>query len=196
MNDVIEKAKIFVKEHLGLESTGHDYHHVMRVYKMALFLAEDEKVDKNIIALAALMHDLDDPKIAHENSNLAETFLAENVSNEIKKEVLSIIENMSYSAYKKGKSVVSLEGQIVQDADRLDALGAIGIARTFAYGGRNNRVIFNDDKDDFSAIGHFYQKLLLLKDLMNTEKAKIIAKERTDFMNSYLSEFYKEWNND
>jgi len=193
MERVIEKAKKYVKKFSSNESTGHDYHHAMRVYNMALYLSVGKDVDLDVIALAALLHDLDDKKIAVESSRLALDFLEEHVSEFIKFEVIDIIENMSFSDQKQGKKITSLEGKIVQDADRLDALGAIGIARVFAYSGKKNHLIYNDVIDDDSAIAHFYQKLLGLDALMNTVEARIIAERRIEYMKTYLEEFFKEW---
>jgi uncharacterized protein len=193
MERVIEKAKKYVKKFSANESTGHDYHHAMRVYNMALYLSVGKDVDLDVIALAALLHDLDDKKIAVESSRLALDFLEEHVSEFIKFEVIDIIENMSFSDQKQGKKITSLEGKIVQDADRLDALGAIGIARVFAYSGKKNHLIYNDVINDDSAIAHFYQKLLGLDALMNTVEARIIAERRIEYMKTYLEEFFKEW---
>ena len=190
-NSIIDLAKDYVFNILNKDTSGHDYYHCIRVYKNALNIAKHYQVDNQVIALAALLHDLDDPKIS-KNTNHAETFLNEN-NIENKTQILDIIQNMSFSAYKAGKKLSSLEGKIVQDADRLDALGAIGISRCFAYSGHINRPIYVGEKDDFSAIAHFYQKLFKLQDLMNTEEAKIQAKEKIDFMNEFLEKFYQEW---
>lgn len=192
MNSLIDLAKDYVKKILSDEFTGHDYLHSMRVYKMALQLAKDKEVDLEIISLAALLHDLDDYKIAKEGSKRALNFLNEHVNAMIKDKVMDIINNMSYSSYKSGKSVNTLEGMIVQDADRLDALGAIGIARTFAYSGKTNRPIYSEEDGIDSAITHFYDKLIKLENLMNLEEAKSIAKERTKFIYEYLEKFYQE----
>ncbi|MGD9964544.1 MAG: HD domain-containing protein [Candidatus Izemoplasmatales bacterium] len=192
MNNVVELAKDYVKKILSNESTGHDYLHSMRVYKMAIHLAEDKEVDLILISLAALLHDLDDYKIAKEGSKRALNFLNEHVNEKTKDKVMDIINNMSYSSFKKGKTVNCLEGKIVQDADRLDALGAIGIARTFAYSGKTNRPIYSENEGVESAISHFYDKLIKLENLMNLDEAKSIAKERTKFIYEYLEKFYQE----
>lgn len=190
--DVIEHAKKYVYSILNNDSSGHDYYHVLRVYQMALDLSKKQEVDLFVISLAALLHDLDDYKIAKIGSNRVQEYLeTQNIKE--KEVILDIINTMSFHSHKEGKSVHSLEGQIVQDADRLDALGAIGIARVFAYSGVKNRPIYNNDLYDDSSIAHFYQKLLLLPDLMNTEKAKTIAQERVDFMKLYLNTFFAEW---
>lgn len=193
MEAIIEKAKQFVKVNCSTESSGHDYHHAMRVYNMALYLAVGYDVDLNSVSLAAILHDLDDPKIVGDNSQLALGFLKEHVSLDYQKQVIDIINNMSYTSYLQGKRLSSLEGKIVQDADRLDALGAIGIARCFAFSGKNGHLIYDNSIDDKSAIAHFYQKLLNLDVLMNTTEAKIIANNRIEFMKNYLEQFFKEW---
>ncbi|MDT8336209.1 MAG: HD domain-containing protein [Candidatus Izemoplasmatales bacterium] len=193
MKKTIEKAKDYVKELLSDESTGHDYCHALRVYNMALYLAIGKDVDLDVISLAAILHDVDDKKIAPKNSHRALDFLKEHVSDEIKEQVTNIIDNMSYSSQIKGSELHTLEGKIVQDADRLDALGAIGIARCFAYTGKINRKIYDYSIDDDSGIAHFYQKLFNLDALMNTSEARIIAEQRIEFMKEYLKEFFKEW---
>lgn len=191
MKGLIEKAMAYVKDKVSNETTGHDFHHAIRVYNMAVYLSIGYEVNDDVVALAALLHDLDDPKVSEKNSSLALDFLNENVDAEIKNQVLDIINNMSFSSYKKGKVVSSLEGKIVQDADRLDALGAVGIARCFAYSGKTNRMIYDYSIDDDSAISHFYQKLFTLDSLMNTVEARNIAEKRIDFMKNYLREFFR-----
>lgn len=193
MNDIIEKAKNYVKDLAGKEVTGHDYYHAMRVYNMSLYLAVGKEVDIDVISLAAILHDLDDKKIVQKGSRRVEVFLDQYVEKPVKNQVMDIINNMSYSDQVKGKKIESIEGKIVQDADRLDALGAIGIARVFAYSGKTERMIYQNSIDDDSAIAHFYQKLFKLEALMNTTEAKIIARKRIDFMNDYLHEFFSEW---
>ncbi len=193
MDNLILNAFEYVKRHTENESTGHDYHHAVRVYKMAFELAVNKEVNGQVIALAALLHDLDDYKVVSGPSFKAKTFLEEHVSHEVKDQVMTIIDNMSFSAYKEGKTVETLEGKIVQDADRLDALGAIGIARTFAYSGKKGCLLYDDSHEDDTAIAHFYQKLFKLAELMNLEEARIIAKNRIEFMKKYLEEFFLEW---
>ena len=193
MTGLIEKAIAYVKDLVSNETTGHDFHHAIRVYNMAVYLSIGYEVDDDVVALAALLHDLDDPKVSAKNSCLALDFLTENVNDQIKNQVMDIINNMSFSSYKKGKTISSLEGKIVQDADRLDALGAVGIARCFAYSGKTNRMIYDYSIDDDSAIAHFYQKLFTLDSLMNTVEARNIAEKRIEFMKNYLREFFKEW---
>ena len=185
----------YVKDKLDSETTGHDYFHAVRVMNNALQIAEDKEVDLDIIRAASLTHDLIDRKVS---SNISESLLglkkmleAANYSKEVIKDIITIIQDISYS---KGKILESLEGKIVQDADRLDALGAIGIARTFAFGGKNNRMIYNPNKNDNNdSLSHFYDKLFKLKDLMNTDIAKQIAEKRSQYMVNYLERFYQEW---
>ena len=193
MSNVVEKATAYVKKHLSHEPTGHDFHHAIRVYNMAVYLSIGKDVDDDVIALASLLHDLDDPKIAKAGSSLAMDFLKENTDEITKNQVMDIIANMSFSSYKKGKLLDTLEGKIVQDADRLDALGAVGIARCFAYSGKTGRMIYDYSIEDDSAIAHFYQKLFTLDSLMNTVEARSIAEKRIEFMKDYLREFFKEW---
>jgi uncharacterized protein len=193
MTDLIEKAKIFTKDLLGTESTGHDYYHAIRVMNMAIYLAVGQNVDLDVIKLASLLHDLDDPKINKTKSSYVSDFLSKNCDKEMAYKVKEIISSISYSSWLAGKEVESIEGKIVQDADRLDALGAIGIARCFSYSGFAKRMIYDNSIEDDSAIAHFYQKLLKLESLMNTENAKLIASKRIAFMKNYLDEFFKEW---
>ena len=195
MKNKLELVKSYVKEKLSLEATGHDYFHSLRVMNNAIQISNGIEVNLEVIKLSSLVHDLIDEKVS-ENIELSKKELVEKLilfeySETIIKEVLYIIENVSYS---KGNTPSTIEGKIVQDADRLDALGAIGIARTFAYGGNKNRLIYNPGStDDSDSVYHFYDKLFKLKDLMNTENAKIIAEKRTLFMKEYLNAFYKEW---
>jgi len=190
-HELLARAEDFVGKHLANESTGHDLHHVKRVYMMAMNLTAGMEVDTLTIGLASLLHDLDDYKIS-KGTTKARDFLKSNCP-EKEDSVMSIIDNMSFSSHKEGKVVSSLEGMIVQDADRLDAIGAIGIARCFAYSGKVGRPIYDNSFDDYSGIAHFYQKLLGLAVLMNTDKAKQIASERTEFMKLYLERFFSEW---
>jgi uncharacterized protein len=193
MIDIIEEAKKYVKELTLDESTGHDYYHALRVYNSALYLAIGKDVDLDVISLAALLHDLDDEKVAKKNSRFALDFLEKYLDKEKTNQVMEIIHNMSFRVQSKGVELNTLEGKIVQDADRLDALGAIGIARCFAYTGKTGRKIYDYSIDDESAIAHFYQKLFRLDSLMNTSEARNIAEKRIEFMKEYLNEFFKEW---
>ena len=166
---------------------GHDVNHTLRVYKNAMKIAESyPDSNKMIIALASLLHDADDYKLFDTTDNMnARSFITKhNVSNEIIDEICEVINSVSFSK-NRGKSPITLEGQIVQDADRLDAIGAIGIARTFAYGGKNKRSLE-------SSLKHFDEKLLLLKDEMNTKEARVIAEERHEYMISFLERIKEE----
>ena len=185
----------YVKETLNNETTGHDYYHAVRVMNNALQIAKGKDVNLDIIRVSSLTHDLIDRKVSSNIDDsllkLTEKLEVANYSKETIEEIINIIQDISYS---KGKIPKSLEGKIVQDADRLDALGAIGIARTFAFGGKNNRMIYNPGSNDNSdSISHFYDKLLKLKDLMNTSEAKAIAEERSEYMTNYVKRFYQEW---
>lgn len=192
MFEVVEE---YVRSVLQNETTGHDYYHSIRVMNNAVLIAKDMVVDIELIKVCSLVHDLIDHKLVND---------IESAKNDLKKclskaeysvaeiaSIFTIIENISYS---KGNVPQSLEGKIVQDADRLEALGAIGIARTFAYGGKNNRLIYDPEhKGNDDSIAHFYDKLLKLELLMNTKNAKVIARERTAYMKEFLQRFYQEW---
>lgn len=207
--NVVELCKDYVKEFFAGESSGHDYFHTIRVYNNAKLLAsKNPEADLEICELSALLHDVDDRKISPEttkNKDNARKFLKENeVDDETIEAICKIIEKIPFS---EGLIPDTLEGKIVQDADRLDAIGAIGIARTFAYGGNHGVEMYNPDckpklnetkeeykNSDSTTINHFYEKLLLLEDLMNTKEGKEIAKERTVYMQNFLNEFFDEWN--
>ena len=184
---LISDAMDFVSDLLENNSGGHDTAHSLRVYKNALEIAENEPgCDMTVVSLAALLHDVDDHKLFdHENNENAREFLSNSsVSNEKIEEICSVINSVSFSK-NRGKKPETLEGKIVQDADRLDAMGAIGIARTFAYGGEHGRSIEE-------SVMHFHEKLLLLKDEMNTESARKIADSRHAFLEEFLSHYYEE----
>lgn len=202
---IIENAIEYVKEFFKNDHSGHDYSHTMRVYKNAMKISEKEDADTFIVALSALHHDVDDEKISPEtskNKTNARKFMEENnVDSDIEEKVIEIINEISFSGNHKTPN--SIEGKIVQDADRLDAIGAIGIARTFTFGGNKNRKMYDFDikpkdnlnkenyrDDNNTTINHFYEKLLKLKDLMNTKTAKIEASKRHEFMETFLKEFY------
>ena len=195
MSSDFDMIKKYVKSILNSETTGHDYFHSIRVMNNALFISKNYNVNLEIIKVAAITHDLIDEKITN-NIALSLTNLRKQLVNALYnftdiKKIIEIIQTISYS---KGKIPTSLEGKIVQDADRLDALGAVGIARTFAYGGKNNRMIYNQDKDDKTdSLSHFHDKLLKLSLLMNTKEGKNIAKKRTEYMLNYLDVFDAEW---
>lgn len=208
---VIDKTILFVKERLQNAEGGHDWFHIERVFKNTLLIAEDEACNLEIVKLGALLHDIADSKFHNGDETVgpkvARDFLEkENVDEEIIIHVLNIIENISFKGGNIDKNFSSKELEIVQDADRLDALGAIGIARTFNYGGFKNRPIYNPNiaprlnmsKEEYKnseapTLNHFYEKLLLLKDKMNTDSGKKIAQERHNFMEKFLSQFYAEW---
>ena len=202
----------FVKEKLEGAEAGHDWFHIERVWKLSKKIAEKEGGNLEIIELSALLHDIADPKFHNGDETLAlkisKDFLEEiHVNAELIEQVLFVIKNISFKNRAEAPENPPLELQIVQDADRLDAIGAIGIARTFNFGGFKNNLMYHPEikpnlgmnkeeykKSNGTTINHFYEKLLLLKDLMNTETAKKIASERHDFMLQFLDEFYKEWN--
>lgn len=206
--EILQKTATFVRQKLEGEGTGHDWWHIYRVWQTSKAIAQEEGGNSFVIELAALLHDIADHKFHNGNEKVgpqvAFDFLQSlEVEKTIIKQVIKIMEEISFS---KGMKPGSLEGLIVQDADRLDAMGAIGIARAFAYGGYKEREIYNPDiqpveyntKEDYKkntnpTLNHFYEKLLLLKDLMNTNKGKSLAKERHIFMQNYLNQFYQEW---
>lgn len=204
---VIENAVKYVKQIFANDCSGHDYYHTMRVYRLAVQIAKEENADMLIVQLAALLHDVDDAKLSPETyatkKNAVDFMESNGLDNEIIEAVCKIIEEVSFAGT---DSVVpsTIEGKCVQDADRLDAIGAIGIARTFAYGGRKIydpeiKPLVNMGKEEYrqnqnsTSINHFYEKLLLLKDMMNTDAAKRIAEHRQAVMEAYLEEFIAEW---
>jgi len=193
-SQTITNAYDLVAKYLGTEPTGHDAFHIKRVVKLALHIASslEEEVDLFLLELSALLHDIEDPKLNHRGQNIVKTFLDTNlVPHDYQLKINDIIDNLSYSASLKGKFETQIEGKILQDADRLEALGAIGIARTFAYGGHKGRLIV-DDNDPTSTIHHFEDKLLKLESLMNTEEGKKRAQRRTRFIKLYLAQFESE----
>jgi uncharacterized protein len=196
---------------MGEDSTGHDWYHVDRVRKNALLIAERERQgDLFIIEMAALLHDIPDEKLngsVHEGQNKLSNFIEGiPLSADLTLKIIEVINSISFRGGEK-KPLSSIEAKIVQDADRLDALGAIGIARTFAFGGKKGQPIYHPDltvrekmtieeyrQGKSSSIHHFYEKLLLLKDLLNTDTAKMMAEERHRYMEEFLLQFYQEWN--
>lgn len=208
---LIDNTILFVKQKLENAEAGHDWFHIERVYKNALLIAQDEVCDIQIVKLGALLHDIADSKFNDGDETVgprvAREFLeSQNTDEEIIVNVVNIIENISFKGGNFEKKFNSIELEIVQDADRLDAIGAIGIARTFNYGGFKNRQLYNPEiapklnmskeeykKSEAPTINHFYEKLLLLKDKMNTKTGKILAQERHKFMELFLSQFYAEW---
>ncbi len=185
-NKLISSAIEYVRELFAGNSDGHGFDHAMRVYRNAVTIADGEECDATVVALAALLHDADDPKIfdTRDNAN-ARTFLDDaGVGPETAERVIRAINSVSFSK-NRGKTPETAEGRIVQDADRLDAIGAVGIARTFAYGGANGRSLDESVK-------HFHEKLLLLKDMMNTETGRRLAAVRHSFLEAFLRELEEE----
>lgn len=216
MNEIekIDQTKAYVKEILSEAEKGHDWSHTERVYNNALLISEGESVNVFVVQLAALLHDIADSKFHNGNEEVgplkAREFL---LSISVKKEIIVHVENIiRYMSFKnsledQAEAFSSTELEVVRDADRLDAIGAIGIARTFHYGGYKNRSMYDPEippqldqskaaykKSDAPTINHFYEKLLLLKEMMHTRTAKKIAEERHEFMLKFLDQFYKEWN--
>ena len=186
-NKIIEAAIVYIRELFSSDAGGHDAEHTLRVYRNAMRIAEQEAAcDRENVALAALLHDADDHKLfATENNENARRFLeGQNVPQDRIETICTAVNAVSFSQ-NKGKRPETLEGQIVQDADRLDAMGAVGVARTFAYGGEHKRPMEE-------SILHFHEKLLRLKDLMNTETGKKLAAERHEFLETFLKEYDKE----
>ena len=209
--DIISKTITFVKQQLANAEGGHDWFHIERVYKNALLIAREEKCDLQIVQLAALLHDIADSKFHNGDESIgpktARNFLeSENIAPKTISHIINIIENISFKGGNFDKNFHSVELDIVQDADRLDAIGAIGIARAFNYGGFKNRALYDPEiapntnmsveeykRSQAPTINHFYEKLLLLKDKMNTQTGKQIAQQRHQFMQNFLSQFYAEW---
>jgi len=205
--DIIAKTIAFVKSETAGEPSGHDWWHIYRVHKMAVYLAAKENADIFIVELAALLHDLDDWKLSESGSCHAFNWLcACGLDSHTIEQITHVIGQVSFKGAGETIKPDTIEGQVVQDADRLDAIGAVGIARAFAYGGYKNRELFHPDVPpgyhaDFDAykskhshtINHFYEKLLLLKDRMNTISAKQLAEHRHIILEGFLIEFYAEW---
>ncbi len=208
---IIDKTIFFVKQQLENAEGGHDWFHIERVYKNSILIAQEEECDLIVVKLGALLHDIADSKFHDGDETIgpktARAFLeSENVFEETINHVINIIENISFKGGNFENKFSSKELKIVQDADRLDAIGAIGIARTFNYGGFKNRALYNPSivpnlnmsKEEYKnsnspTLNHFYEKLLLLKDKMNTATGKKIALERHKYMENFLSQFYAEW---
>jgi len=210
--EIVENTKNFVKQTLQNAEGGHDWFHIKRVLNNAQHIAKNENVDNFIVTLGALLHDIADSKFHNGNEKIgpakARMFLKEQgISEEITEHVVRIIENISFKGGNEAQKFRSPELDVIQDADRLDALGAIGIARTFNYGGFKGRALYDPEiRPDLNmskavyksssapTINHFYEKLLLLKDRMNTQTGRQIAADRHKFMEEYLIQFNKEWN--
>ncbi len=209
---IIEKTVEFVKDTLQGAEGGHDWHHTLRVWRTAQHIAQTEKVDPFIVSLGSLLHDIADAKFNDGDESvgprLASEFLQSvNVDEDIVEHVVQIITHISFKGGNEEQTFRSPEIDVIQDADRLDAIGAIGIARTFNYGGHKGRELYNPDippKLDMTrqeyknsrapTINHFYEKLLLLAERMNTVTGRALAEKRHQFMESFLEEFYWEWN--
>lgn len=194
---ILKAAELHIKKLFSGEGTGHDYFHVERVVNNAIKIAKNENSDLFLVELSARLHDLGDYKLndgKDRSEELITQFLkAQNADSELISKVVKIVSQVSFS---KGKKAVSIEAQIVQDADRLDAMGAIGIARCFAYGGKKEREIWNSENPADTSLQHFYDKLLKLKELMNTQTGRKMAEERHRFLEEFLAEFHKEWNSE
>ena len=209
--EIITNTITFVKEQLANAEGGHDWFHIERVYKNALLISKNENVNEFVVQLGALLHDIAASKF-HDGDEtvgpkIARAFLLkQHVDVAVIEHVIKIIDNISFKGGNEDQKFKSLELDVVQDADRLDAIGAIGIARCFNYGGFKNREIYNPEikpnlnmsKTEYKTsnaptINHFYEKLLLLKDKMNTETGKTLAEKRHAFMEVYLEHFYNEW---
>ncbi len=209
--NIITNTIAFVKKQLANAEGGHDWFHIERVYKNAMLIAKNESADILVIQLGALLHDIADSKFHDGDETIGpkiarEFLLKQDVDLQAIDHVINIIENISFKGGNEAQKFKSAELDVVQDADRLDAMGAIGIARCFNYGGFKNREIYNPDiepnltmgKAEYKAsngpsINHFYEKLLLLKHKMNTKTGKALAEKRHAFMELYLEQFYKEW---
>lgn len=209
MEQLVQNATKFIKEIFQNDFSGHDFFHSMRVYRTAINIAEAEHADMQVVALAALLHDVDDRKLspatAEKKENATRFMRSQSVPESEIRQVCQIIDEVSF----KGTDSVrpsTPEGKCVQDADRLDALGAIGIARTFAYGGSHNRAIYDPElppraamnqaqyySSKSTSLNHFYEKLFLLEGMMNTETGKAIARKRTQYMQQFVDEFLNEW---
>jgi uncharacterized protein len=209
--EIIQSVALKIKEKLNDDCGGHDWWHVYRVWQLSKSIAVIEKVDNFVVELAALLHDIADWKYndgdEYAGGKAARSLLSEySLSDQITDHVVEIIDSLSFKGAAVDTSMKTIEGKIVQDADRLDAIGAIGIARTFAYGGMKGRSIHEPDikpcphqsfeeykNSNSPTINHFFEKLLLLKGRMNTQTAKDIAIERHQFMEQFLSQFFREW---
>lgn len=208
---VLQRTVEFVKECLKNAEGGHDWWHIFRVWQLAKHIAQNEQVNLFIVELGALLHDIADSKFHNGNEQVgprkARKFLISlNVDEDVISHVENIISNITFKVGKENQQFNSPELDVIQDADRLDAMGAIGIARAFNYGGYKNREIYNPEikpalnmskeeykKSNAPTINHFYEKLLLLKDLMNTKSGRKIAEKRHSFMHIFLDQFYSEW---
>ena len=211
---LIENTRLFVEKELGNDSSGHDWWHIYRVWSLAKNIAQTEGADLTVVELSALLHDIADWKFNTGDESAgpkqAAKWLRKNEADpKLIDSVCEIIATLSYKGAGVDTPMRTIEGKVVQDADRLDAIGAMGIARTFAYGGSKNRLMYHPDKPpvmhqsfkDYKknrghTVNHFYEKLLLIKERINTQSAKKLAEKRHFFMENYLDHFFKEWNGD
>jgi uncharacterized protein len=206
---ILAAAEEYARSELRAEGSGHDWRHIERVRNLARVIAREEDADLYVCELAALLHDLADAKIAGDEAmgqrRVRDWLATHEVEPAIGERVLEIIATMSFAGGNR-PPMTTLEGRVVQDADRLDAIGAVGVARTFAYGGSRGRLLYDPDippqyytraetyhASDAPTINHFYEKLLLLKDRMNTPYARRLAAGRHAYMEAFLAEFYAEW---
>ncbi len=213
-DQIITDTVIYVKQELEGNESGHDWWHIQRVWNTAKTIASTEKANDFVVELGALLHDIADSKFHNGDETIGpkkakQFLLSKNVSEDIIIQVIAIIENISFKGGNFTTTYTSKELDVVQDADRLDAIGAIGIARTFNYGGYKNNEIHNPNrpakldktKEEYkkgsdTTINHFYEKLLLLKHRMNTDTGRKMAEKRHEFMEIYLKQFYGEWDGD
>ncbi|MFV0531767.1 MAG: HD domain-containing protein [Flavobacteriales bacterium] len=207
--EILLKTEKYVRQLLEKEGSGHDWHHIQRVYNNALLIMQNEKCDEFLVKTAVLLHDIGDYKLHNgtdKTNDLVHPFLKSlNAEDIFIEKVIAVIKQIGFGE-NKNSVPTSIEAKIAQDADRLDAIGAIGIARTFQYGGYKGTVLYDPNitpvkysssksykKSTAPTINHFYEKLLLIKDLMNTDTARKIAQQRHDFMEFFLAQFYEEW---
>ncbi|MBL8030585.1 MAG: HD domain-containing protein [Candidatus Doudnabacteria bacterium] len=196
---ILQKARLYIRKNFIAEPTGHDFYHMERVAGVALYIAKQEKRgNKFVIELAALLHDIEDSKFSktHEDLSMTKKLLAGwGIEKKLLDFVIQIIRSVSFKGGKNKYVADSYEAKVVQDADRLDALGAVGIARCFAYGASKRRPIYDPARKSIgNSLDHFYEKLVLLKGLMKTRTGRILAKERHDFLIKFLDRFLNEWN--
>jgi uncharacterized protein len=211
-DEILAQARAFVREQLGSDTTGHDWWHALRVTNLARRIAAEERADIYVCSLAALLHDVADYKIAGDEATglrrVSDWLEDHQVEPEVTRQVLDIIATLSFAGGNQ-PPMRTLEGQVVQDADRLDAIGAIGVARAFAFGGSRGRALHDPEQapstytgkeayrqSNSSSINHFYEKLLLLKDRMHTARGKQLAEERHHYLETFLEEFLAEWQGD
>ena len=204
---IIQKTEAFIKAKFAKDTSGHDWWHIYRVRTLATYIAKREKADLFIVELSALLHDLDDWKLNTSKTKLTQPWLNRlGLDRQTQQLIMEIVNEVSFKGALVKSKMKTLEGKIVQDADKLDAIGAIGIGRTFAFGAKIGVPLYNPNhkpkyhksfaeykKNDTDTINHFYEKLLLLKDRMHTKTAKKIAIERHKFMETYLKQFFREW---